>query len=503
MTLTQYNEKSVSDRRILFEIDQTQLNTQWINAGAGVWYVNFDNLYPEVETDLIPAWFTVQTVSNVGSVQVNGVPLTITNTLLDCSNNEGTFFYDGTNKELYIHLIGGSDPILGENIVNIGVVYGYSFHSFTPVGINVHYEGRLLSIPQINKSRDPMYWGKIQFEGGSVSLNNADGFFDLFGEDNNIYGNETRVKFGYRDLDIADYATVFVGYADKFDISTTQMSLSFKDKRKQLSKAVTYACTDKNALEAIEELLLTNYGIAYNQVYYDVDQWEAMKLLAYNVTLNYTKETEVIKIIEEICASIFGLFIVLVDGRYSFKITSPFDASNADLSIPNDDILNDFSLSYDPSQVISSTKIGYNRDWTTSGSAYTFLTDTSQEADVFQLYKTYSQKEFLTALPDVIDAQNYSDRILEYAGLVRAESSIEVPIKYWILDIGDFIDIELNRSATDWLNYRKCEILSKEFQLDRGTIVFGIKKYGNELDLRVTTTGDMRVTSDGYFRRVG
>jgi len=479
MTLTQYNERSVSDRRILFEIDQTQINTQWINAGAGVWYVNFDNLYPEVETELIPAWFVVQTVVNVGSVQVLGIPLTKASTLLQCSENEATFFYDVANKELYIHLLDSVDPILSQ-VINIGVVFGYSFDSFNPAGIDLHYEGRLLSIPQINKSRDPMYWGKIQFEGGSVSLNNADGFFDQFGEDNNVYGNATRVKFGYRDLPISEYATVFIGYAEKVEISPTQLQLSFKDKRKQLSKVVTYSCTNKNALTAIEELLLDNYAVAYNTVYYDITQWEIAKALAYTVTLNYTKETEVIKIIEDICASIFGLFIVEVDGRYSFKITSPSDLSGT-LVIPNDDIINDFSLSYDPSQIISSTKIGYSKDWTTTGSAYTYLVDTSQEASVFSSYKTYSQKTFDTSLPDLTQAQDFSGRILEYASVVRAQTKIEVPIKYWTLDIGDFVDIQLNRSATDWMGWRKCEILSKDFELDKGTIVFGIKKYGAEL----------------------
>jgi hypothetical protein len=480
MTLTQYNEKSVSDRRILFEIDQTQINLQWINAGVGVWYVNFDNLYPEVETDLIPAWFTVQLFTNIGSVQVVGVPLTQSATLLLCSENEGTFYFDITANELFIHLNLGLDPLLRSSQIHIGVVYGYSFHSFIPIGIDLPYEGRLLSIPQINKSRDPMYWGKIQFEGGSVSLNNADGFFDQMGEDNNVYGNTTRVKFGYRDLPISEYATVFVGYAEKLEISSTQLQLSFKDKRKQLSKAITYSCTNKNALEAIEELLLDNYGVAYNTVYYDITQWEIAKALAYTVTLNYTKETEVIKIIEDICASIFGLFIVEVDGRYSFKITSPSDLSGT-LVIPNDDIINDFSLAYDPLQIISSTKIGYAKDWTTTGSAYTYLVDTSQEASIFSSYKTYSQKTFDTSLPDLTQAQDFSDRILEYASIVRAQTKIEVPIKYWTLDIGDFVDVQLNRSATNWMGWRKCEILSKDFELDKGTIVFGIKKYGSEL----------------------
>jgi hypothetical protein len=40
----------------------------------------------------------------------------------------------------------------------------------------------LLSIPNISKKRDPLFWGKLLFDGGSVSLINNDSHFDMFAE---------------------------------------------------------------------------------------------------------------------------------------------------------------------------------------------------------------------------------------------------------------------------------------------------------------------------------
>ena len=41
MTLTNYLQKSNIDTRIIFEMDIGKYNTQWVNIGAGIWYVNF------------------------------------------------------------------------------------------------------------------------------------------------------------------------------------------------------------------------------------------------------------------------------------------------------------------------------------------------------------------------------------------------------------------------------------------------------------------------------
>jgi len=497
MTFQERASKSVNNLRVLFDLDITQLNSLWVNHGAGVWVVNVNGLYPWVDSSLLSGLSVVQSIANVGSVLVDSIQLTQADTLLECSENVESFYWDGEN--LYITCPNWDSPYLHQ--VNIGVVSGYSKEGFVPINANQLYESRLLSVPSISKSRDPLYWGKLQYEGGSVDVNNADGALDSIGEDYNVYGNQARVSIGFADQDISEYVRVFTGFVETLSLNEERLTISFKDRRKTLTKKVTYTCTACNALQAIEDILLDNYGIPYNALYYNTALWEEAKARANNVTINITSSQAAIDIIQDICESTFGTFIVDPDGKYGFRIIQAGDA--AEFVIQNDDILNNPTAVYDPSEVITSTLIGYAKDWTTTGSAYTYLNDTSQETDIYAKYKVYNEKKFDTMLQDLTAAQLFSDEILDYAGDIRPRFDIEVPIKYWDIEVGDFAKVILNRPHVTLFGERKCEVIRKIFNLDRGTITLTIRKYGGELFDRVTTYGDYRVDSDGDIRRVG
>jgi len=496
MTFQQRADKSVNNLRVIFAMDITVENEQWVNAGVGVWVVNTDALYENVEDELL-SWFTPQSFPAIGSVLSDSIQLVEASTLLECSDNEASFYFDGTN--LYVHLENGDSPYI--HTVSVGVVFGYSREGFTPIGARTHYASRLLGVPSISKSRDPLYWGKLQFEGGSAELNNGDGGLDQLGEDNNAYGNQARVLVGFEDQPYTEYERLFTGFVDTLNVDERSVTVSFKDKRKQLTKNILYSCTDLNALEAIEEILLDNYEIPYNGLYYDMDLWEDAKSKALDVTIAMTKEEKAIDVIQKICESTFGIFLTDPIGRYAFKIIRKADP--ATYEIPEHDIINNPSATYDPSEVITSTLIGYERDWTTTGSAYTYLNDTSQEASIFDKYKTYNQRTFDTMLGNVVDAQRFSDQILEYSGTIRAKVDIEVPLKYYTMDVGDFAEIEINRSNSTWFGLRKCEVLRKVYNLDRGTISFTVKIYGSEISYRVTTDGEYRYTTSDELRKVG
>jgi hypothetical protein len=494
--IQEYASRSVNNLRILFDLDITQLNSQWVNAGAGVWWLNVDAIYPTVDPSLLVG-FTAQTIPAVGSVNVDSTQLAEASTLLECSNNNETFYWDGAN--LYIHLSDGGSPYLHQ--ITIGVVFGYSREGFTPVDSTVFYESRLLGVPRISKARDPLFYGKLQYEGGSVELNNGDGGLDTIGEDNNAYGNQARVSMGFADQSINDYQRVFTGFVETLSVDERGVTIAFKDKRKQLSKKILYTCTALNALEAIEEILLDNYSIPYNGLYFDTAIWEAEKPKALNVTIDLQREEPAIDVIQKICESTFGLFVVNVDGKYSFRVVRPGDA--ATYIIPDYDIINSPRAVYDPSEVITSTRVGYARDWTTTGSAYTYLNDTSQEADIYARYKTYNERTFETYLPDLTSAQTFSDAVLGRSGTIRPTFELEVPIKYYAIDVGDFAEIAINRPNATWFGERKCEIIGKSYNLDRGTITLIAKKYGNEIAYRITTDGLSRFTTDGAIRKVG
>lgn len=497
MTITERASRSVNNVRILFDLDITQLNSQWVNAGVGVWYVNSNAVYAAVDSSLLNG-FTAQGFVNVGSVLVDSAQLYEASTLLECSSNEDSFYWEGLS--LYIHLLGGDSPYI--HTISIGVVFGYSREGFTPVGAMQNYDSRLIGVPSISKSRDPLFYGKLQFEGGNVDLNNGDGFFDQLGEDNNAYGNQTRISMGFEGMDYADYARLFTGFVETLDIGEDTASISFADRRKQLTKPIIYTCTNKNALDAIEEILLDEYSIPYNTLYFNTALWAAAKAKAYNVTINMQTAESAIDTIQKICESTFGIFQIDNDGKYAFRIIRPGDA--ATFSIPQADIINATRAKYDPSEIISSTKIGYAKDWTLGeSSAYTYLTDTSKEASIYLKYKTYNQRQFDTMLPNLAAAQQFSDTILDYSGTIRPTLEIEVPIKYFDIDVGDFAEIEINRPHATWFGERKCEVVRKVFNLDRNTITLTVRKYGGELFGRVTTDGYIRKTTDDSVRRVG
>jgi hypothetical protein len=478
-------------------MDITTFNEQWVNLGAGVWYMNVDAIYENVESELL-GWFTPQDFPAIGSVLVDSIALVEASSLLEVSENPESFYWDGTN--LYIYPPGGDSPYI--HTILVGVVFGYSREGFTPVNSNTFYESRLLAVPTISKARDPLYYGKLQYEGGTVDLNNGDGGLDLLGESIDVYGNQARIMMGFADMDFAEYERLFTGFVETMDIDESKATIGFKDKRKQLTKSITYSCTALNALEAIEELLLDNYGIPYNGLYFNQAQWEIAKSKAYNVTISMVDAEKAIDVIQGICESTFGIFVADPDGKYSFKVVRPGDA--AEYEIPDYDIINYPRATYDPSEVISSVKVGYARDWAISGaSGYTYYTDTSREAEIFARYKTYNQRTFDTMLPTLADAQAYASVILDYAEEIRPRIELEVPMKYYLVDVGDFVQVSINRQNSTWFGERKCEVIRKVYNLDRNTISLTVKKYGDEISYRITTGGSMRATTSDEIRKVG
>jgi hypothetical protein len=481
MSFSDYANKSVNNLRTLVQLDISKINLQWVNAGAGIWYVNFDGLYPEVGPpgdDLLQG-FTSQSFGDIGSVLVDTISYTKVDSLLSVTSNNISFYYDDTNKEVYVHFINNDEPFIHD--VWLSIIYGFSYNDFIPIGSNTFYDGRITDDISFSESRDPLFFGKMQYNIGSVTLNNSDGYFDTF-QNNLFYGNPIRFLLGFSELDIDDYITVASGIIEKINISEDKATISLSDKRKTLSKNITYSCTNKNALEVIRELLLTHYNAYYDSSYYDMTAWGIAEAVAPNITIDIApgkgmEDSDVIDIIEMICTSIFGLFKITPENKYSFKIV---DTTASSLStIINNDIIGNNSVDYDPYEVISSAKIGYNKNWNEGyTSPYTFYYDTSYENSVFLLYKVYNQKQFNTVLIDtsaltVIKA--FSNTILNYSKDVHGIGSIKIPIKYYEIEVGDIYDIEINRETTTMLGTKKCEILSKSTSIYDGFITCGYR----------------------------
>lgn len=499
MTFQEFSQLSVAPSRILVQLDIGNQNIQWINAGAGIWYVNSANVYTYADLGLL-SYFSAQGFLNIGSVQVDGVPQTLVPDLLSLTSAEEAFFYDASDGSVYVHLLANDNPEL--HTVIFGAVFGYSFDGFTPVGSNTFYEGRLIGSPSVSKSRDPLFFGRLTYQGGGVTLANGDGEFDLFGEENNVYGNEARILAGYDGLHIDDYQRIFTGYIEGIDISEEDFAVQISDKRKQLSKSITYSCTNKNALDAIVEIITTSYtNIDYSGTFFDIDQWDAMTENAPVVTIDMQQPDSTINIIQNICSSVFGIFFITPDNLFSFKIVNITEDVVA--TILADDILNSHRFSYDPTQVISSARIGYDRDWTTTTNPYTFYTNTDEETAVFLKYKTYNQKEFLTVLPDLSSATEFGMKIMDYTKDVHAVFEITTSMQFYYLEISDMVSVEVKRATTDIFGTATAEVIGVRYNLADLTMNITLRKLTAEeqdYEYRITEEGEQRETENGFLR---
>ena len=283
-------------------------------------------------------------------------------------------------------------------------------------------------------------------------------------------------------------------------VSEQDMSISVVDKRKQLTKPIQYVCTALNALSAIEGILLSAYSYTFDSTFYDLTAWEAARGLVENVTINMQKPDSVINVIEGICGSVFGLFRVNTSGLFTFRVVDTAD-SITDM-IPAGDILGEHSVSYNPTEVVSSVRVGYGRDWATTGNQYTYYEDTSREASVFTQYKTYQQREFNTWLPTLSAATAFGTRVLSYVDTVRGAESITVPLEYYAVNIGDQVGVITQRGGQSMLGERKAEVVSIEYALDTPTMRLGIRHGGEIEALRTTEVGAVRITESGAARMV-
>lgn len=503
MTFQQNIEKSVSSPITLIELDINSINLQWINIGSGIWKVSFDNIYPEVDSTLLDG-FTIQYFTNIGSVQCDNDILTKVSTLLEVTNNYQSFYFDDANNTLYITITNYDSPYC-HNIF-IGQVYGFCKKEFIPINSSLIYEGRLTKIPELGISRDPLFFGKIAFDSISLDIINSDGQLDTFADSLNIYGNSARILFGYEDLDYQDYNLLYTGFIENIKITEDLVSINLVDKRKQLTKKVYYACTNKNALDAIVEVITTSYQkISYNNLFFNTIEWEEAKLLAPAITITPEADSteEVITIIENICKSIYGLFLSEEDSRFSFKFINT--SALPTIVIPREDILLDsLEINYDPTEVISSIKVGYNKN--DLAGTIDYYTDTSYEYSVYNKYKTYKEETFDTYLPSLSDAQDFATTIMDYVKDVHGSLKIIVPMKYYSVEFSGVLDCEINRINSTMLGYKKCEVLSKKYDLENNYIVLELRIISNsivyEYNYRIISDGNTRVTQDGDERYI-
>ena len=492
-----FDELIVKDNvapQTLVQVDIGNQNYQWTNYGSGIWMCDFENAYPWIDSSLLDG-FTTQGFGAVGSVYLDGMLYTET-TLELLWSIPTSFYYDPTNRRVYIHVIDNDEIFLHE--VTLGIVYGFSYEDITPIGSGVFYEGRLTGQISLRQQRDPLFFGKVAYTGGSITAINADGDYDDWGESENIYGNEVRIYYGFSELDFSEYKKMFVGYVEQVTISEDTIQINIQDKRKQLTKPISYTCTALNAFQAAREILVNNLPITYTETYFDTTAWALAEGAVDNVSISSSGET-IISVIESICNSVFGVFEINREGKYSARVQQ---SGNTYFEIDFNDVSNRYNLSYDPTEVLSSVKVGYNRDYATTGTAYNYYTDNTREAAVVLKYKTYAERTFDTQLVTSASAAIFGSTVMDYADTVALKTSIEIPMAYYNTNLMDYVQIDVRREASNMIGTTVFEVIGKTYDFSKNKIYLELRRSNALFDVRKIDTGEERQVDASYTDRL-
>jgi hypothetical protein len=226
-----------------------------------------------------------------------------------------------------------------------------------------------------------------------------------------------------------------------------------------------------NPADIILDLMSLYLAIPYNATFFNTTEWAAASAAAMNIAICVTEAVEVFQIIEDICAGSLLNMIQQDDGRYTLRI---YDAARAiSDTYSADQLLETPTVECDTSQIITSTLVGYGRNW--SKGSFNRLHDTSQEAAIYNIYHVYRERSFDTLLTSAADAQTFSTAILAVAGKVITKVNTKFKLQPVERELMDFVMLPVYRQGKSMLGMKKCEILSIAKDLLGATVTLGCR----------------------------
>jgi hypothetical protein len=600
-----------SKKIILVEIDIGQDQTDFIGFEPGLWKW-------QLTTDKVLQEFNFQNGSfnygsfegsgtanlgenpllyAIGSLTVAGVTYTSAASLADMRSTDSSFFYDTTTTILYVHFASRKKPFEFATI-RLGISSNFTNHA--GVYNSAFYSPKVISVANDNKKKDPLFFGVQNFVSQSIVLDNTDGAFDSFAQQD-VFGQEVRMLIGGSPVGgsviaYADFLRVFTGYVDDFDIDTQIIKISAQDNRKALKRSIPLAvfdsttypdinednlnrsiplvygvvksmpvvCTNEdetptpanynfkvadvtehsggivaittvyvegvatataskdltnaeftisnanytageevtadvsgftggpNALLTIQDLLEQYASKPFNSTNYNTSQWVIERLKAEDLGIVIDEPTALIDVINDISKSIYGIFVVESDGKFSFRIYDPDRAVNT--SIVKEDLLNNIKVKYDSKEYLTSFVVRYNRRWSKNSWDRTIIN--ADEADLFIKFKNYRSKTFDTLLTTSADATTYAARITTLTNDVVPTFTFTVPLKYVNLELMDTVNVELDRAAKTWFGNTKVLLIGINRNFNNNTITLTGRFIAAASDDPVTGSPIINTVSD-------
>ncbi len=257
---------------IIFEYDTPINQNEFINFEPGIWWWKVENNVKNVTDNHSVVGFYEYFQNQkrlVKSVRVDGILYSRTLSLSDCRLTDSSFYYDYPAQVLYVHFKNFENKI-GKRVF-YGSVVGYSQipnNDIKTYWNDYYYEPRLVSVSGLKKSIDPLFFGLLKYQTGSVKLINTDGHFDNW-RDKNLWGQGARIMVGGISDPYDNFETVFEGAIQDDSRDFDEFTVKLEDLRRSLTQPIATNRLTKSEFPYLndnnsDEVKPVAYGTIYN-----------------------------------------------------------------------------------------------------------------------------------------------------------------------------------------------------------------------------------------------
>lgn len=586
------------DPIVLFEVDFPLENELWINESAGLWK---KNLTPGTVTvtgsDAQIGYYGIQNtiIYFIQSMRVNNIHFAKMSSWANMAAQNKSFYYDQATTTIHAHFDNFNPPYVYENII-LGATQGYC-NRVDPAndGLydNVVYDPRIISVPDVSRKKDFLFYGLLQYAGGTVVLDNVDGGLDSF-KDANIMSQASRVLAGFAGDEYADFKRFDGFFIDDYSFNFDEFRFEIVDIRKRLSRtlpvaqfdATTYPdidpknvgenipmplgqvydapviCTNdeegapatytfvfayvglddltqygvkagqtltvrvdgedsldvvtldaaagtftlkvlngdrgddwvegdynpakhkgkvtvdglgyvdignntiENNLDVLKLVVSEFLGIAYIADNYNTVEWAAEAAGVFDIGKFINKDLEVSELIEEVCTTEDGVYLIQDDGKITFKTS---DTSKAiSLTIYADEYESDPEIDPRTNEYLSSVTIAYSEQ--VKEKRFLKKANTTYEQEVLNNYGRYKKRTIKTLLTSSADATAKAEAVMLSSKTIPIIVSIETGLQTSELEIFDTINAEIDRPDKSLFGMSKWEVLGVNKRLMDGTV---------------------------------
>lgn len=263
-------KEPAQDPIVLFEVDMPLENTIWINEAAGIWK---KNLTPGTVTVIgsngeVGFYGKQNTIVHfIQSMRVDAEQFTKVNNYATLETTNKSFYYSGTT--IRVHFDQFNPPYVYENII-LGATSGWC-NRVDPANDGLYngvvYDSRLISVPDVKRKKDFLFYGLLQYPGGSVVLQNVDGELDSL-KDASIMSQASRFLVGFAGDAYTDFKLFSGFFVDDYRFNFDEFEIEIVDIRKRLSRTLPVAQFDATTYTDINEKNIgENIPMPIGQVY--------------------------------------------------------------------------------------------------------------------------------------------------------------------------------------------------------------------------------------------